>query len=201
MSTNRLRTYSALDRFYTEESKFLTTVQRKHLLESLQMDLRPEYRRRIEIMLLADMGYSQAQICAALGCSKETARYWIAMTQAGKADNWNENIIGRPTTVNEQYLERLKELVSSSPREYGYSFRCWTAGWLSKHLTKEFGIAVSDRHINRLLKKLGLSTRPRRSGTETVTHGSKNYGINIGDLPSSSPSSFLWSSNFIKFGS
>jgi len=59
------------------------------------------------------------------------------------------------TNVNDQYLERLKELVSHSPRDYGYPFQRWTAQWLSKHL-KEFGIEVSDRHINRLLK-VGLS--------------------------------------------
>jgi hypothetical protein len=63
----------------------LTPFQRKLLLKSLEGDLRLEYRRRIEIMLLADTGQSQAQICKALGCSQEMARYWIAMAQAGNA--------------------------------------------------------------------------------------------------------------------
>ncbi|WP_339382242.1 hypothetical protein [Nostoc flagelliforme] len=40
-------------------SKYLTPFQRKLLLKSLEAELRPEYRRRIEIMLLADAGQSQ----------------------------------------------------------------------------------------------------------------------------------------------
>ncbi|MEH1858777.1 MAG: hypothetical protein V7L21_12375 [Nostoc sp.] len=50
--------------------------------------------------------------------------------------------MGRTKTVNEQYLIRLKELVSHSPRLVGYSFERWTAQWLSKHLAKELGIKV-----------------------------------------------------------
>jgi hypothetical protein len=50
-----------------KQGQCLTPFQRKLLLKSLQTDLRPEYRRRIEIMLLADTGQSQAQICKALG--------------------------------------------------------------------------------------------------------------------------------------
>ncbi|MDJ0571987.1 MAG: helix-turn-helix domain-containing protein, partial [Pleurocapsa sp. MO_192.B19] len=33
----------------------------------------------------------------------------------------------------------------------------------SKHLAKELGIEVSERHVNRLLKQMGLSTRRSRS--------------------------------------
>ncbi len=96
---------------------YLTPFQRKLLLKNLEADLRPEYRRRIEIMLLADAGQSQAQICEALLCSQETARYWIAIALAGNAHHWNDRPQGRPKTVNEQYLTRLKQLANHSPRD------------------------------------------------------------------------------------
>jgi transposase len=147
---------------------YLTPFQHKLLLKNLEGDLRPEYRRRIEIMLLADAGQSQAQICQTLGCSQEMARYWITVAQTGNAHQWSDRPMGRPKTVNEQYLNRLKELVSHSPRKYGYSFQRWTAQWLSKHLAKELGIEVSPQHINRLLKEMGLSTR-QKSDRTTIT--------------------------------
>ena len=153
-----------------KQGQYLTPFQRKLLHKNLQADLRPEYRRRIEIMLLADAGQSQAQICEALLCAQETARYWIAMAQAGLAHNWDDRPMGRPKTVNEQYLARLKELVSNSPREYGYSFQRWTAQWLSKHLAKELDIKVSVQHINRLLKQMGLSTRPKPATDEEAAN-------------------------------
>ena len=162
---------------------YLTSFQHKLLLKSLETDLRPEYRRRIEIMLLADAGQSQAQICEALLCSQETARYWIAIALAGLAHHWNDRPMGRPKAVNQQYLARLKQLANHSPREYGYPFQRWTAEWLSKHLVKELGIKVSSCHINRLLKEMGLSTRPKDNTTKKYSSNKQNFGITIGDLP------------------
>ncbi len=173
-----------------ESARILTPFQRKVLLKNLETDLRPEYRRRIEIMLMADEGYCQAQICQALGCSQETARYWIAKARDGKAHQWNDNPMGRPKTVSDEYLYRLKELISHSPREYGYAFERWTAQWLGKHLAKEMGIELSDRHISRLLKEMGLSTRQTREKVSSDLPTTKEYGIAIRDLPSS-PSFWL----------
>jgi putative transposase len=141
----------------------LTAFQRDRLQKSLKDDLRPEYRRRIEIMLMADDGQSQTQICEALGCSHETARYWIMIAQSGKALQWSDRPMGRPKTVNNHYRDRLRELMNHSPREFGYAFQRWTARWLAKQLEKELGIAVSSRYINYLLKDMGLSTRDPKS--------------------------------------
>ncbi len=48
--------------------KYLTSFQRKLLQKSLQQDLSDKQRQRIQIMLLADEGKTQAQICQKLGC-------------------------------------------------------------------------------------------------------------------------------------
>jgi transposase len=79
--------------------------------------------------------------------------------QRVEQDRWMSQSVGRPKTINDQYLDRLKELVSHSPKQFGYPFDRWTAQWLRKHLLQETGVAISDRHINRLLKQMGLSTR------------------------------------------
>jgi Homeodomain-like domain len=70
-----------------------------------------------------------------------------------------ETPIGRPKTVSDDYLNRLKELASQSPRHFGYPFERWTAQYLQRRLAQEFEVQVSDRHIHRLLKQMGLSTR------------------------------------------
>ncbi|MBW4588135.1 helix-turn-helix domain-containing protein [Aetokthonos hydrillicola Thurmond2011] len=189
--TNYFSKNNTISEYNPAQSKFLTPFQRKMLLKNLEVDLLPEYHRRLEIMLLADMGKSRTQICEMLGCSQEMARYWIAIAQAGLAHKWQERPIGRPKTVNDKYIERLKELVTHSPREYGYGFSCWTANWLSKHLALEFGIEISDRHINRLLKQMGLSTKPKNSSKQQVNP--KDSGIKIRDLQSSCNPSFQWS--------
>ena len=162
-----------------KSGQYLTPFQRKLLQKSLQDDLPELYRQRVEIMLLADQGKSQAEICQNLRCCPATARHWIHIARAGMAHQWQECPIGRPKAVNEEYLERLKELVSHSPRDYGYSFRRWTVNWLTKHLAKEFGFEVSDRHIKRLLKHLGLSTLPKPSNAESNRIDQANSGSKI----------------------
>jgi transposase len=173
----------AFEAYDLAQSKFFTPFQRKVLLKNLQGSLKPEYRRRLEIMLLADMGKTQTQICQILGCSPEMARYWITLAQAGMAYKWNEQPFGRPKMADERYIERLKELVSLSPRDCGYAFGQWTAQWLSKHLAKEFEIEVSDRHINRLLKQMGLSTK-QKSSSLAQTKQSKDDDSIFSDLQS-----------------
>jgi transposase len=177
--------------------QYLTPLQRKLLLKDVKANLRPEYRLRIEIMLLADVGESQAEICTLLGCSQSTARHWISMAQAGKFYLWRDRPVGRPKTVSSIYVKRLEELVVSNPREYGYSFQRWTAMWLKQHLAKELGIEVTERHINRMLKELGLSTQSEREQLGT-TPDAQSQRIIIRDLAPETSSSLdgkglLWS--------
>ena len=164
-----------------QEKNYLTSFQRKTLQQNLETDIDEKYRQRIEIMLLADQGKTQTEICQLLGCCQATARHWIMMAKSGQAHCWKKSKIGRPKKINNQYLNRLKELVNHSPREYGYSFQRWTAEWLSRHLAQEFDIKVSDRYINHLLKKMGLSTKSKLNSHENY-QSPKN--LLIQDLPS-----------------
>jgi transposase len=144
------------DRFNRNQlsNQHLTNFQRQLLEKHLKTETIPEYRQRIEIMLLADEGKTQTQICQQLNCSPLTARYWISIAKSGAAHNWQMQPIGRPKTVTSDYLERLKELVNTSPKDLGYAFSRWTGQWLSKQLSQEFDIRISARHINRLIEDI-----------------------------------------------
>lgn len=163
--------------------KCLTDFQKKELEQNLQRaDLHRKYRTRIRIMLLCDQGRSQAQICTELGCSRETARHWIVVAELGQAHRWSSYPVGRPNSVNQTYLDRLRELlVQCSPREFGYSFQQWTASALSQCLAKELGIEIGARHINRLLRGMGLSTRSKKQQSQPVCQQTK---FRIADLSS-----------------
>ncbi|WP_404800448.1 helix-turn-helix domain-containing protein [Atlanticothrix silvestris] len=177
--------------------------QRQMLQKSLQEDLPKSYHQRIQIMLLADERKTQREICQILGCCPATARHWTHIARAGMAHQWQDCPIGRPKIMNEEYLERLRELLNNSPRDYGYSFGRWTASWLAKHLAKEFGVEVSDRHLKRLLKQMGLSTLPKPKNAEQRTNEQPTSSkILISDLKSAAitdNSEFL-PINFAKLG-
>lgn len=185
-----------------KQGKYLTPFQRKLLQKSLQTeDLRPEYQCRIKVMLLADEGLTKAEITKTLKCTKETARYWIGQAKAGQAHNWQDCPRGRPKVVDAKYSARLKELATGSPRDYGYSFERWTGQWLSKHLNKELGIEVSSRHVNRLLKEMGLSTRAKSTteNSSETDNSNTDSSITLRELsPASAPESLQeWQLNFL----
>jgi transposase len=137
------------------ENLYLTPFQRKLLLKKLcDKNISQFNRQRIEIMILADQGKSQVDICTEVGCSTATARHWIHMARSGLAHLWEEYPRGRPKVVTDAYLERLQELLTHSPKDYKYPFSRWTADWLRKHLAQELKIEVSLRHFKRVLKQV-----------------------------------------------
>jgi transposase len=141
------------------ETLCLTSFQRKLLLKKLSGNtLSSLNRQRIKIMILADEGMPQSEICVEVGCSAATARHWTHMARSGMSHLWEDAQRGRPRVVTDAYLERLRELLTQSPREYKYPFGRWTSDWLRKHLAKEHDIEVSLRHFKRLLKQVKDST-------------------------------------------
>jgi hypothetical protein len=97
----------------------------------------------------------------------------------GILSEWKKRPIGRPTVINEKYINYLYELLQSSPRNCGYAFNRWTVHWLNKHLSKELGVVISDRHLKRLLKDLGWSTL---SKPDRLSLPHKNNRIHIADI-------------------
>lgn len=188
MTQHHLQTDTEEDKILSD-GKCLTPFQRKLLQKALQdNNLSKKYRQRIQIMLLTDEGKHITEICRELGCSHITVRNWSMIAYSGQAHNWKSSPLGRPKSVSSQYLERLKELVSHSPKEiqipgksYTYPIAHWTAKKLSQHLKAELGIQLSDRHINRLLKDMGLATRQLSSN---LPENTDDENLVIGDLSS-----------------
>ena len=169
------------------ECIYLTPFQRQMLQENIQKELPNSYRQRLEIILLTDNGKTQAEICRIIGCCTSTASRWIQLTKAGLAHNYLDCPVGRPKLVTDEYVELLRELLQHSPRDYGYPFRSWTVSWLGKHITKEMGIEVSESHLKRVMRDLGLSTRaPKTSPSQAHEYSEAGASIFISDLPRAS---------------
>jgi transposase len=164
------------------EGRYLTPFQKELLQKSLSKESSQQYQQRIRIMLLADEGQTQGEICRILNCAPATVRHWVLIARTGRAHQWKDEPVGRPKRVNEQYLERLKQLVNQNPQDYGYAFRRWTGNWLCRHLAEELGIKVHERHISRLLKEMGLSTRPQPQIAENPAEPTQKSRIRIYNL-------------------
>jgi transposase len=168
------------------KSIYLTPFQRQMLEENLQQELPNSYRQRLEIILLTDRGRPQAEICRILGCCAGTASRWIHFTKAGLAHKYLECPVGRPKVVTDEYIELLRELLQHSPRDYGYPFNNWTVHWLGKHIAKQIDVKVSESHLHRVMRELGLSTRTagrlRQQATAGLATSIQTTSIFIADL-------------------
>lgn len=109
--------------------------------------------------------------------------------------SWSAQPLGRPKVITDEYVASLQELVQRSPREYGYPFQRWTAAWLRCHLAKELGIEISDRHVNRLLNQMGLSTRQEPCGILDNRPHPQGRHIRIEDLDPKSMPDLDWPFN------
>jgi transposase len=112
-----------------------------------------------------------------------------------KTLDWTMQPIGRPKVITDEYIAYLENLIKQGPQAYGYPFKRWTAGWLRCHLAKELGIEVSDRHINRLLHQMGLSTRKTNDADAAPEHSDaphRHPQILIQDLNPSAVPDFNW---------
>jgi hypothetical protein len=109
--------------------------------------------------------------------------------------------IGRPKVIIDEYVDTLKRLVEYSLQVYVYPLKLWAVAWLGCHLVKEFGIEVSDRHINRLLQQMGLSARKREVSKNDLNSGHYRIGhILIWDLNAKAVPEFKRPQSSVKSG-
>lgn len=114
-------------------------------------------------------------------CAESSPETMICLPAKLISDQPVPQPVGRPPKVDQVYRDRLRQLVAQSPKQFGYSFDRWTAYWLRRHLLEELDVAVSERHINRLLRQMGLSTRQRISAKQLAQQRYR-HRIKIGDL-------------------
>lgn len=87
--------------------------------------------------------------------------------------------------MTSDYLDRLKELIDTNPKDLGYPFSRWTGQWLEKHLAREFNIVVSARHINRLIEKIETEVRSIKQQQHPQDLNGRSRHLVIADLGNS----------------
>lgn len=144
-------------------------MYRISLSETEEKELRLEARRqvgrvaeRIHFVRLSHRGYSAPQIGALFGYSEETVREWLKRYEAKKvAGLQDQPRRGRP--VKEQLLSAMVEAqLGQSPPCFGYVAACWTILLLVGHLSRRFGVKVSQSTVRRAARAIGYRWRRPR---------------------------------------
>ena len=143
----------------------LSGRQRRELKDALENWDDPREVRRARAIWMSSQGWAVPHIAQALDVRRRTVRVWIDKYEDEELEGiTTKPRSGRPPKADEDYRERLEEVVETPPRDLGYAFNTWTREHLALHMEKETGIEISPRHMGRLLDKLGFVYKRARHG-------------------------------------
>ncbi len=114
---------------------------------------------RIRAVGQVEQGAYPDEVAAALGMTRAAVYSWLAKYREGGLEALKARPVpGRPPRLGGSQLARLYTLVvSNDPRQLRFAFALWTRAMIRELIRREFGVALSEVSVGRLLRKLGLS--------------------------------------------
>ncbi len=114
--------------------------------------------RRIQAVWLARRGLTCPQIIRVVGVSRRTVQQWITKYNRGGIDELlDKPRSGRPALLNPKQLEQLTRHIKAGVTK-GDSQSVFTGPSVEAWVEREFGVQYSLRGIQRMMRRLGLST-------------------------------------------
>jgi len=114
---------------------------------------------RIRAVKQIQAGAHPADVADTLGMTRAAVYAWLATFREGGLDALQARPIpGRPRKLSGRQVQRLYRLVASrDPRQLRFEWALWTRGLVRELIRREFGVALSEVSVGRLLRTLGLS--------------------------------------------
>jgi transposase len=114
---------------------------------------------RIRAVGQIQQGAHPDEVAAGLGMTRAAVYGWLAKYREGGLEALKGRPVpGRPPKLSGVQLGRLYGLVvGNDPRQLRFAFALWTRAMVRELIRREFGVALSEVSVGRLLRSLGLS--------------------------------------------
>ena len=114
---------------------------------------------RMRAVEQVEAGAHPEDVAVTMGFHKNTVYGWLAKVREGGRDTLRAKAIpGRSPRLGAQQISRLYALiVGVDPRQLSFGFALWTRGMIRDLIRREFGVALSEVSVGRLLRMMGLS--------------------------------------------
>ena len=110
--------------------------------------------RLLCVLLLAE-GHGPQQVAEWLGEHARTLERWRKrFLDKGVEGLLDETSPGRPPKLEREQFEALAADIEQPPYVFGFSAEVWQGKLLCEHLTQRYGVNISLRQCQRLLKQL-----------------------------------------------
>ncbi|BBJ24473.1 helix-turn-helix domain-containing protein [Candidatus Nitrotoga sp. AM1P] len=122
---------------------------------SVKTSYEAHFLHRLHCVLLVAEGRSCYEVARWLGNNPRTVERWVhALNEHGMAGLRKHHSGGRPTKLVDKQMQRLALDLQKPPRVCGYSEREWNGKLLVLHLEGCYGIKLSIRQCQRIMRRL-----------------------------------------------
>ena len=109
-------------------------------------------------------GLTQAQVARKFGVSRTTASRWRrALCVRGVEALRKRRASGRPSRLSQEQFLGAAAIYHAGPREAGFDSDRWTTARFAEAIQRRFGVRYDPDHVGRIMHRLGLRARTRRS--------------------------------------
>jgi transposase len=158
-------------------------ADRRRLLHALAQAREARLYRRLRAVAEVADGEPVAAVARRARVARSTVHRWVERYLAERvpAALAEGRRSGRPRAAAALTTERLRQLLTSDPRQFGYAASTWTVPLLAAHLRAQ-GLAISARTLRRRIRAARFRwKRPRYVYRERAAHvGAKKGGSSDG---------------------
>lgn len=124
--------------------------------------------RRLRAYELAQAGWTQKAIAAALGVSEGAVSKWLTRARNGGREALRRHPApGAVSKLSAEQLARLPDLLARGAEAYGFAGAVWTRERVRAVIEEEFGVTYHLDHMSYLLNKIGWSRqKPKRQASQ-----------------------------------
>jgi transposase len=132
-------------------------------------------RRMLALALVLD-GRTRGEAAALCGMDRQTLRDWVRRYNVeGVAGLSDRPQLGRTPKLTAEQEAEIAELVRTGPDLTAHGVIRWRRKDLAQVIERRFGVALAERSVGAMLKRLGfrpLSVRPRHPGHDAQAQAS-----------------------------
>lgn len=142
---------------------FLGGVSTNALHRAFVSETNVRARTRLHAAFLRRQGKKVDEIADEFGATKSAVSKWLNKLQyqgIGAAAPIKQS--GRPKRLSAQQLNVLRKDLLKAPENHGYDVGFWNTRMVQEHVRKRFHASFVDRHMRRLLHKIGFSLQTPR---------------------------------------
>lgn len=111
--------------------------------------------RRLQAWRLAQHGWKQCDIAAALDATEGAVSQWVAAARrGGTVALLSRTSPGHPAKLSADQKRLIPDLLWHGPEAYGFRGAVWTGGRVAQVIAEEFGVRYHTGHVARVLQEL-----------------------------------------------